>query len=199
VNAEAEAAYWSEPDRRLGDIVGLPPYDVAPVVDRIRSWIDCLRVLDLGCGYGRTTNVLARAVESHGIVHGVDIAQPLLDTAEADAKRAWLDNVHYWRGDGRRLPDELRGRFSGAYSITMFQHIPHEAMWGYLREVHDRLEPEGVFLFTIALGDIDMFLNHQIADRSQFVTDLAKIYRSITIEGDGRTGRTWIAAHKEGR
>lgn len=194
---DGEVAFWEQPDLDMENVHGRPPYNVVSVGVKILNTIDQRRMLDLGCGAGRLTNMMARRVIGEGVVHGVDISSNLVYSAAADASGRDLHNVHYWHGDGRRLPSGLVGRFSGAYSITMFQHIPHEAMWGYLREVHDRLEPGGVFLFTIAVGEVDEFLNHQIADVPQFANDLIQIYDSVAIDGPDERSWTWVTVRKE--
>lgn len=190
--APGEEAFWSVNDDDL-NITGNPPYDITKVGGKILSTVDPLRLLDLGCGFGRLTNAIARTVGGYGVVHGVDVSAPNVKRAVVGAP----GNAKYWHGDGRQLPSGLNGKFSGAYSIAMFQHIPHDAMWGYLRAVHDRLERGGVFLFTVAVGEIDEFLNHQITDIQQFGADLWNVYENITIEADDVTGWTWVTARKE--
>lgn len=181
------------------DVVGEPPYNHRRVADRIQETIDCLRVLDLGCGNGRLTNFIAQRLGTGGVIHGVDISRTLIDRAVLDAANDGPTNVHYWHGNGRTLPAGLNGRFTGAYSVSMFQHIPHDVMWGYLREVHERLEPGGTFLFTIAVGEVDEFLNHQIADTGQFADDLMQFFDMVTVDPPDSNGWTWVACEKETR
>ena len=54
------------------------------------------RVLDIGCGAGTTTQVLADAVGLTGKVTGVDISEPMLSVARA---RTRASNVEYIRAD----------------------------------------------------------------------------------------------------
>lgn len=199
MSALDEEAWWNGlgDEDALLNTAGDPPYNVVSVGIRILNSVDPLRLLDLGCGMGRLTNMIARRLlPDEGVVHGVDVSRRLLDAAVTDANQRGLSNVHYWHGDGRTLPSGLGGRLSGAYSVAMFQHIPSDAMWGYLRHVHERLEPGGVFVFTIALGDEDTFLNHQIPDVSSFAQDLAEIYNDVMIEPLDEIGWTWVTARK---
>lgn len=189
----AEVAFWGHKGLDMVNVVGEPPYEVGPVSSAILRNVDPLRLLDLGCGQGRLTNYIAARIGEQGFVHGVDISRRLLDAAAIAAER----NAKFWHGDGRTLPPGLSGKFTGAYSIAMFQHIPADAMWGYLREVHDRLEPGGTFLFTVAVGGIDEFLNHQIADLGAFASDLTQIYYQVTTHGTAENGWTWVTATKE--
>ncbi|MFF5081799.1 class I SAM-dependent methyltransferase [Actinoplanes sp. NPDC000266] len=55
------------------------------------------RVLDVGCGCGDTTAVLA---ETAGSVVGIDVSEPLL----AEARRAGRPNVRFVRGDAQVEP-----------------------------------------------------------------------------------------------
>lgn len=212
--ATAEERWWNSLDASDAflNTAGDPPYDVASVGAKI--WLSLgepkldARLLDLGCGQGRLTNAIAAFLRStDAVVHGVDISRALLDVAVIDAQQQNLRNVHYWHNDGRRLPNGLGGRkYDLVYSVAMFQHVPHEAMWGYIRQVEPRLNRGGVFTFTIAVGEVDEFLNHQIADVQQFCTDLMQLFDSVAIDmpiGDdfqcrGEHGWTWVTVRKEG-
>ncbi len=55
------------------------------------------RVLDIGCGAGQTTRILANAVSPGGQVTGVDISAPLL--AVARAASASVHNVEFIEAD----------------------------------------------------------------------------------------------------
>jgi cyclopropane fatty-acyl-phospholipid synthase-like methyltransferase len=54
---------------------------------------------------------------------------------------------------------------ASAYAVTVFQHLPHDAVLGYIRQVHDLLVPGGRFAFTWIAGDEDTFLSHQVPYR----------------------------------
>ena len=57
------------------------------------------RVLDVGCGGGKTTIAAARAVGSTGIVLGADLSQPLLELAASRAEAAGVANVQFLQAD----------------------------------------------------------------------------------------------------
>lgn len=199
MNAAAEARFWDSLDDESAylNTAGNPPYNIVQVGVKILNNVDPLRLLDLGCGMGRLTNAIARRIQGEGVVHGVDISPRMVGRAAMDANQHHLSNVHYWRGDGRHLPYGLPRRFTGAYSIAMFQHTPYIAMWDYLREVCARLEPGGTFVFTIAVGATDEFLNHQIASPKLFADDLLSIYDQVEMEVLDERGWTWVTARKE--
>ena len=60
------------------------------------------RVLDIGSGPGFVAAAIADAVGSPGVVHGVDISEPLLAVARAHcADRPWVEFHH---ADATQLP-----------------------------------------------------------------------------------------------
>lgn len=198
MNALDEQRFWDSLDDESARIntEGDPPYDLVPVVLRlVTAAPDAQRILDLGCGRGRVTNAVARLMPA-ATVYGVDISIKMLDAAAVMA--GGVDNVHYWRTDGRTIPQfNNRDPFDLVYSIATYQHIPNDAMWGYIHQVHERLAPSGVFMFTIAVGESDHFLNHQIPDPRAFGADLIQIFDHVSIdaESDGN-GWTWVTARK---
>lgn len=193
-----DEAHWWDQRATINDIHGLPAYNVDTVVDRlIRShhWLDLNKdVLDVGCGVGRTARNLARRAGDRATIHGIDISLRNIRTAALESPA----NTKWRHCDGRKLPSQLPRRFSFAYSITVFQHIPIEATWDYLREIHGRLTDDGSILFTISVGDEPAsFLNHQIADPRGFAVDLAGLYGAVTLDGGpDENGWTWVQAWK---
>jgi ubiquinone/menaquinone biosynthesis C-methylase UbiE len=59
------------------------------------------RILDVGCGPGSTTRLLADAVGDDGLVVGLDASPPMLAAA---VRRSRQKNLAYMRGDGGVLP-----------------------------------------------------------------------------------------------
>jgi SAM-dependent methyltransferase len=59
------------------------------------------RVLDIGCGAGRTTREAARAVGPGGRALGLDLSASMLDVARAAARDEGLDNVEYVQADAQ--------------------------------------------------------------------------------------------------
>lgn len=104
------------------------------------------RVLDLGCGVGRLTRVLARRV---ALVHGLDVAQAMLDRAEE--LNADLDNVRWLHGDGATLRPLADGSVDACLSFVVFQHLPDpQITLGYVREMGRVLVPGGWAVFQVS-------------------------------------------------
>jgi SAM-dependent methyltransferase len=96
-------------------------------------------VLEIGCGVGRITRVLAdRAAR----VLALDISDEML--ARARELNPELSNVGWVLGDGislRGIPD---ASMDACVSVVVFQHIPDpEVTLGYVREVGRVLRPGG--------------------------------------------------------
>ena len=100
------------------------------------------RVIDLGCGTGNSTAVLASQVAPDGAALGVDIAPKMI--AEAQRRHAGVHNVSFVVADPQ--VDDLRGqRFDAAYSKfgVMFFADPAAAF----ANIHGLLEPAGRLAF----------------------------------------------------
>lgn len=172
------------------DLYGFPHYDAEAVAGVIVQHLGLRqRVLDLGCGDGRTTRSVARLCMGARIV-GVDISPTLIEMAKVDR----TNNVSFVQIDGRNLPDDL-GRFDGAYSITVFQHLPHDVVASYIHQVSTLLDPAGVFVFTVSLGDEEAILSHQCSldDVALWCWDAGLDIEQVMTD---MTGWTWVATRK---
>ena len=79
------------------------------------------RVLELGCGVGAQTRIVAR---KNPDVHFtcVDISESSLEAAKANARRAGLTNVSFQRGDARTLPIPEQP-FDAAFFCFVLEHV----------------------------------------------------------------------------
>jgi len=107
-----------------------------------------VRILDLGCGYGRLSLPLAKwCGESGGRVTGVDIAQTALSAARRYAREQRLDNVAFHESDvlnfTRELPDasvDATLLLEVSFILTNFREV--------LREITRILRPGGVLFLA---------------------------------------------------
>src|SRR5215204_54019 len=97
------------------------------------------RVLDVGCGFGDTTQQIAALVGSEGEAVGVDAAENFIETATAEAIEAGVENTRFLVADVQT--DPLGGPYDMAFSRmgTMFFISPVAAM----RNVCKSLVPGG--------------------------------------------------------
>ena len=103
------------------------------------------RVLDVGCGFGSTTQRIAMSVGPAGEAVGWDCAENFACAAEADARENRIPNVSFVVGDVQ--VDDLRGPYDHAFSSfgTMFFASPGTAM----RNVRNALRPGGTFMQVV--------------------------------------------------
>jgi len=90
---EKWARYNSETDRNLSE--------AADAILKLAAARPGERVLDVGCGAGATSMMLAGAVGPSGFVTGVDVSQPLLAMAR---RRAHAANVEFLEADAALSP-----------------------------------------------------------------------------------------------
>jgi len=109
------------------------------------------RALDLGCGFGDTTQRIAAMVGAEGEVVGVDAAANFIDTARGEAAQAGVGNVSFAVADVQAA--DLGGPYDLAFSRfgTMFFANPVAA----LRNVRRALKPGGRLVMVVWRRRID--------------------------------------------
>jgi SAM-dependent methyltransferase len=97
------------------------------------------RVLDVGCGFGDTTQQIAALIGPGGEAVGVDAAPNFIEAAAQEAQQAGVENARFFVADVQTEP--LGGPYDMAFSRmgTMFFVSPVAA----LRNVRESLVPGG--------------------------------------------------------
>jgi SAM-dependent methyltransferase len=95
------------------------------------------RVLDVGCGFGDTTQQLAELVGAEGHATGVDVSEPFIRASIAEARGAGVENVNFFATDVQ--VGDLGGTYDYAFSRmgVMFFANPVQA----LRNIRGALRP----------------------------------------------------------
>jgi ubiquinone/menaquinone biosynthesis C-methylase UbiE len=103
------------------------------------------RVLDVGCGFGDTTQSIAQQVGPEGQAVGVDCAANFIEVAAREAREAGLGWASFQAGDVQFQP--LGGPYDRAFSRfgTMFFNLPGAA----LRNIRRSLSPGGEVSFIV--------------------------------------------------
>jgi ubiquinone/menaquinone biosynthesis C-methylase UbiE len=103
------------------------------------------RVLDIGCGFGDTTQQIAAIVGPSGEAVGVDAAKNFIDASTAEAEEAGVANARFFVADVQT--DPLGGPYDAAFSRmgTMFFVSPVAA----LRNVCQSLVPGGQLTMVV--------------------------------------------------
>lgn len=109
------------------------------------------RVLDIGCGFGDTTQQLAALVGPEGEAIGVDVAEPFIDASIEEAREAGVENVDFLTGDVQVM--EIPGTFDYAFSRmgVMFFANPVQA----LRNIRGALRPGGRLVAVVWRRKLD--------------------------------------------
>jgi ubiquinone/menaquinone biosynthesis C-methylase UbiE len=109
-------------------------------------------VLDIGCGFGDTTQEIAALVGPEGEAVGVDAAERFIETAREEAEQAGVANASFLVGDVQTM-DLGEARYDLAFSRmgTMFFAGPVPAM----RNVRRSLKPGGRLAMVVWRQRID--------------------------------------------
>jgi len=121
---------WYDDPKRLGFLLARYKFVAKMLVDQPR-------VLEIGCGDGFGTRVVAQAV---GHITGVDFDPELIESAKATMSDRWPFDcrVH------DMMQGPVPGTFDAVYSLDVLEHIPpqHESI--FLDHLTRSLTPHGV-------------------------------------------------------
>jgi len=151
VKEEKTAAYWDRKwalkKQRLRENVILDGSDGEQEFDEeLQSVARGKKVLDVGCGPGEFTLIIARKAKS---VVGIDTSQTALALAEKGLATVPIKNASFRFGDIRRLP------FPGeSFDLVYSRRGPASDSRRCLSEVFRILRREGIFL-EITIGERD--------------------------------------------
>ena len=164
-------------------IEGILPLTGA-LTDRLAAGV---RVADVGCGTGHSTNLLARAHPRSRFV-GYDIAADAIERARAEADAYGLDNVTFEVLDVARLPAQPAVDAVFAFDAIHDQVDPA----GVLARIFDALAPAGVFVMVDikAHSNLEDNLHNPFAPMLYAVSTLHCMTVSLAHDGAG-LGTVW--------
>jgi ubiquinone/menaquinone biosynthesis C-methylase UbiE len=112
---------------------------------RLHPPLEGQRILDIGCGFGDTTQQIAALVGPAGEAVGVDAASNFIDASMSEAEAAGVENARFFVADVQ--VDDLGGPYDAAFSRmgTMFFISPVAA----LRNVRKSLAPGGQLTMVV--------------------------------------------------
>jgi SAM-dependent methyltransferase len=166
------AAFWAEGEADLDRILGLLQVGVTPTDE----------ALDIGCGVGRLTRVLAERADH---ATGLDVSQEMLDRAAAHNDH--LDNVRWVHGDGVSLAPIADASVDAVVSHVVFQHIPDPAITlGYVREIGRVLRPGGWAAFQVS--------NDPAVHRPRRRSLLERVARAAGRRPGGQDDPAWLGS-----
>ncbi len=145
-------------------------------------------VIDVGCGLGRLTRVLA---EDGATVIALDVSAEMLDRARA--LNPHLDTVTWLHGDGTGLTGVADASADALVSHVVFQHIPDPLVTlGYVREMGRVLRPGGWAAFQIS-NDAEIHRSAPSRDRRQGTGEAR-----ASSEGQRRSGLARLGGRARG-
>ena len=103
-----------------------------------------MRVLDVGCGYGKVTRLVAECVGPRGHVLGIDINEVALERARVQAERAGLGNVAFEHADLSSPPGGTPP-YDAVVGRRVLMYVPDRV--AALRALTRVLRPGGVVAF----------------------------------------------------
>ena len=146
-----------------------------------------IRALDIGCGHGHATNLLAKAYP-HSRFVGYDFSVEGIAEASAEARDMGNTNARFAAQDVSTFSD------AGQYDlITAFDVIHDQARpAAVLRAISDALTDEGVFLMVDvrAASDLKGNLAHPLGPFVYGFSTMHCMTVSLALEGEG-LGTAW--------
>lgn len=109
-------------------------------IDRF-PWIGNERVLDVGCGDGKISHLLAEKLND-GIVIGFDVSPEMIQFASSNFRR---HNLFFLEGNAQSIP--FQNQFDIVVSFCCLHWIPNQIL--ALQNIHRSLVPGGKTLFVI--------------------------------------------------
>jgi demethylmenaquinone methyltransferase/2-methoxy-6-polyprenyl-1,4-benzoquinol methylase len=116
-------------NRQMEELLG-------PIIESVNPHINGRKVLEIACGTGNWTEVLARRADS---VIAVDSSSTALEIAARKFRH--LNNVTFKKADAYRL-DDISGSFDVAFSSDWWSHMPVSSINSFLKNLHHRLKKE---------------------------------------------------------
>lgn len=121
------------------------------------EFVDGKRVLDIACGEGYGSTLLARTASE---VVGVDIDP---QTISFNKRKYAQSSVQFIAAPATPLPVSWSGTFDVVVSLETIEHLSHEDQVAFLSEVARVLKPDGVFVAStpdkMTYSDIPSYAN----------------------------------------
>jgi SAM-dependent methyltransferase len=129
-------AFWASGAEAVDTFVEHLGLEIGPTDD----------VVEVGCGVGRLTRVLAERAAS---VRALDVSSEMLERARTH--NPGLSGVEWLHGDGLTLTGVRDASADGVFSHVVFQHIPDPRItYGYVAEMGRVLRPGGWAAFQVS-------------------------------------------------
>ncbi len=135
------------------------------------------RILDLGCGFGRSTVAFAAAAPNASVV-GADLSESCLRLAAAQAPAALRGRLHYRQMDAAAESTAAEASYDLVTSTMLLHELPAAALEAVIAQTGRWLRPGGVSVHLDFLPPADPLLRilydgHSLRNNEPFMRDLA--------------------------
>jgi SAM-dependent methyltransferase len=111
----------------------------ATLYPRIRPFLPAKVIVEIAPGHGRWTSFLLDECDRY---IGVDLAESCV--AACTRRFAGVEKAAFVTNDGHSLPTVESGSVDLVFSFDSLVHVEIDAMAGYVRDIADKLAPDGV-------------------------------------------------------
>lgn len=138
---------------------------LAELLKKYASLNNSAKVLEIGCGCGRTAYALTKSLDDGNYV-GVDIDKTSLRWCQEQrlfaSKRFTFNHLdvqnNEYNPEGQLRADKYRfpygdNEFDVIFLVSVFTHMPTDDVKNYIREISRMLKPEGTCMVTTFLMD----------------------------------------------
>ena len=167
-------------------VAGHRPPEIVDALRRMMQFVPAGgTVLEIGSGSGQDADFIESL---GGVVRRTDAAQAFLDLQAERGKKGELLNV---------VTDALGGPYSAILAMAVLIHVDREQVAAVLRKVFDALEPGGVFLAGMRIGEGETNGDYQTVywAKDRFADELAAA--GLRMQWDtqwiGREDVTWVS------
>jgi SAM-dependent methyltransferase len=127
-------AFWHDEYMSYTDNTGMEA-QLAPIIEWVEKYVLDRDVLEIACGTGNWTQVLAKRVRS---VLATDVNDSVI--AIARKKEYKSDRVAFKVADAYTL-EGIENEFTAAFAADWFSHVPKSRVVGFLKLLHGKLQP----------------------------------------------------------
>ena len=134
------------------------------------------RILDVGCGVGRHSLILAK---KGFFVVGVDFSKEYLSDAIKKAKKMKLINIEFIRKDMRKI--DFKEEFDLVINMfTSFGYFDDKDNFTFLKKVHRALKKGGKFIIDVKNG---VFIRENLSEKNwEIVGDVIELQEFVWID-----------------
>ena len=137
----------------------------------------CERILDVGCGYGALTLLLAQLLSDTQFI-GLDLEAKAIQSASQAATQLELTNIHFLEGDAYHLPFE-KNSFDAIVCQTFLTHVADPVS---IIEEMSRVLKQGGVLMTVEYQNIGRpILLDNLSDEKRDANWYSEMFRLIQL------------------